>query len=68
MTPSSATESPLHPPAFLAHVEAAARNRGFRLDRYGMLEDKWGNRISMASHMEDVSPEEIEARMAKMGG
>ena len=37
-------------------------------DRYGMLEDKWGNRITMASHMEDVSPEEIQARMAKMGG
>lgn len=33
-------------------------------DRYGMVSDKWGNRWGIASHKEDVSPEEMHTRMA----
>jgi len=32
-------------------------------DRYGVVTDKWGNRWSMATHKEDVSPDEIKRRM-----
>ena len=31
-------------------------------DRYGVLSDKWGNRWSMATHKEDLSPEEMGKR------
>ena len=31
-------------------------------DRAGCIEDKWGNRWWIASHTEDVSPEELEER------
>jgi PhnB protein len=33
-------------------------------DRYGVLSDKWGNRWSIATHQEDVTPEELGVRAA----
>jgi PhnB protein len=33
-------------------------------DRMGGVVDKWGNYWSIATHIEDVSPEEIKRRMA----
>lgn len=35
-------------------------------DRSGSFEDPWGHRWSVSSHIEDVSPEEMEKRMAAM--
>ncbi len=38
-------------------------------DRSGRFEDPWGHRWNVATHVEDVPPEEMEARAAKaMGG
>ena len=37
-------------------------------DRVGQFEDPFGHRWSVASHVEDVSPEEMEKRAAAMGG
>jgi PhnB protein len=37
-------------------------------DRLGQFEDPFGHRWSIASHVEDVSPEEMEKRAAAMGG
>ena len=37
-------------------------------DRSGQFEDPFGHRWSVASHVEDVSPEEMERRMAELGG
>lgn len=37
-------------------------------DRAGSVEDPFGQRWSIMTHKEDVSPEEMEARMAKMHG
>lgn len=37
-------------------------------DRYGQLEDPFGHRWSVATHMRDLSAEEIKQGMAKMGG
>ncbi len=34
-------------------------------DRYGVLSDKFGNRWSIATHKEDLSPEEMRKRMEK---
>ena len=34
-------------------------------DRYGILEDPFGHRWSLASHIEDVSMEEIQKRAEK---
>jgi len=34
-------------------------------DRYGILSDKWGNRWSIAQHIEDVPPEEMGKRAAE---
>jgi uncharacterized glyoxalase superfamily protein PhnB len=31
-------------------------------DRYGILGDKWGNRWSLATHKEDLSPDEMGRR------
>jgi uncharacterized glyoxalase superfamily protein PhnB len=31
-------------------------------DRYGVLTDQWGNRWSLASHKEDLSPDEMRKR------
>lgn len=36
-------------------------------DRYGQLEDPFGHRWSVATHMRDVSREEMREGMAKMG-
>jgi PhnB protein len=33
-------------------------------DRYGVLSDKWGNRWAIATHIEDVPPEEMGVRAA----
>ena len=35
-------------------------------DRYGQLEDPFGHRWSVATHVRDVSPEELQAAAAKM--
>jgi PhnB protein len=35
-------------------------------DRYGQLEDPFGHRWSVATHVRDVTPEEIRQAMAKM--
>jgi uncharacterized glyoxalase superfamily protein PhnB len=37
-------------------------------DRYGKLEDPFGHHWSVATHMRDVSPEEMQQAMKKMGG
>jgi PhnB protein len=37
-------------------------------DRGGEFEDPYGHRWSIASHVEDVSPEEMEQRMGQMPG
>lgn len=37
-------------------------------DRSGTFEDPEGYKWTLAQHIEDVSPEEMAARMAKMGG
>jgi uncharacterized glyoxalase superfamily protein PhnB len=34
-------------------------------DRYGIVEDPFGHRWSLATHIRDVSPEEMAAEMAK---
>lgn len=36
-------------------------------DRYGVLQDPFGHKWSVATHTRDVSPEEIQAAMAQMG-
>jgi PhnB protein len=37
-------------------------------DRSGQFEDPEGYKWTLAQHVEDVSPEELQKRMAKMGG
>jgi PhnB protein len=37
-------------------------------DRYGQLEDPFGHRWSVATHVRDVSPDEIQQAMLKTGG
>ena len=37
-------------------------------DRSGRFEDPEGHKWTLAQHIEDVSPEEMQRRMAKMGG
>lgn len=37
-------------------------------DRYGMLEDPFGHRWSVATHIKDTTPAEMQEAMAKMGG
>jgi len=36
-------------------------------DRYGQLEDPFGHRWSVATHVRDMTPEEIQAAIPKMG-
>lgn len=36
-------------------------------DRTAVFEDPWGHRWTVSTHVEDVSPEEMEKRMAQMG-
>jgi len=37
-------------------------------DRYGKLEDPFGHPWSVATHLRDVSPEQMQQAMQKMGG
>ena len=37
-------------------------------DRYGMLEDPFGHKWSIATHQRDLTHQEIQEGMAKMGG
>lgn len=37
-------------------------------DRAGSVKDPFGQRWSIMTHKEDLTPEEIQARMAKLGG
>jgi uncharacterized glyoxalase superfamily protein PhnB len=37
-------------------------------DRYGQLEDPFGHRWSVATHIRDMSAEEMQQAMAKMSG
>jgi uncharacterized glyoxalase superfamily protein PhnB len=37
-------------------------------DRYGQLEDPFGHRWSVATHIRDVTPEEMQQAMRNMGG
>ncbi|QLY33640.1 VOC family protein [Nocardia huaxiensis] len=37
-------------------------------DRVATFEDPWGHRWSVATHVEDVSPEEMDKRMAALQG
>jgi len=37
-------------------------------DRYGKLEDPFGHHWSVATHIRDVSPDEMMQEMKKMGG
>jgi PhnB protein len=37
-------------------------------DRSGQIEDPFGHRWSIATHVEDVTPEEMERRARAMGG
>lgn len=37
-------------------------------DRSGQLKDPFGHTWSIATHVEDVSEEEMQKRMAKLGG
>lgn len=58
--------------AFDRAVERGARalrevETKFYGDRSGEFEDPFGHRWSVASHVEDVSPEEMEQRMAAAG-
>ena len=59
---------------FARALEAGAKTiqeltNQFYGDRSGQFEDPWGHRWSVASHVEDVSPEEMERRAAEaMGG
>jgi hypothetical protein len=44
-----------------AHTSPWARG-----DRYGILSDPSGNRWSIATHVEDIAPEEAERRIAEL--
>ena len=35
-------------------------------DRYGQISDPWGHKWSIATHIHDYTPEEMQANMAKM--
>jgi PhnB protein len=35
-------------------------------DRHGRVEDSWGNRWSLATHIEDVSAKQLKKRMAQL--
>ena len=58
---------------FQRAVEAGAKalrepEDRFYGDRSGELEDPFGHRWSLATHVEDVPPDEMERRMAEMSG
>ena len=46
--------------------ELRAPEDQFYGDRASTIEDPWGHRWSLMTHVEDVSPEEMEKRMAEM--
>ncbi|MEU8894254.1 VOC family protein [Nocardia sp. NPDC048505] len=57
--------------AFTAALAAGAREltpvtTQFYGDRSGAFEDPWGHRWTVATHVEDVPPEEMDRRMAEM--
>jgi uncharacterized glyoxalase superfamily protein PhnB len=37
-------------------------------DRYGQLKDPFGHHWSVATHQRDLTPQQIQEAMAKMGG
>ncbi|HEY1357325.1 MAG TPA: VOC family protein [Thermoleophilaceae bacterium] len=47
-------------------TELRAVENQFYGDRSGQFEDPWGHHWSVASHVEDISPEEMEKRAAEM--
>jgi uncharacterized glyoxalase superfamily protein PhnB len=60
--------------AFASHAVAAGAKVTMPVadmfwgDRYGQLEDPFGHRWSVATHVRDVTPEEMQQAMSKMGG
>jgi PhnB protein len=48
-------------------TELRAPEDQFYGDRSATVEDPWGHRWTVMTHVEDVSPEEMEKRMAAMG-
>ncbi|MBL1077822.1 VOC family protein [Nocardia sp. 2] len=59
--------------AFAAALTAGAKElqapaTQFYGDRVGVFEDPWGHRWSVSTHVEDVTPEEMDKRMADMQG
>lgn len=48
-------------------TQLSAVENQFYGDRSGQFEDPFGHRWSVATHVEDVSPEEMERRMAEGG-
>ncbi|MGW0252530.1 VOC family protein [Nocardia goodfellowii] len=57
--------------AFAAALQAGAREltpmaTQFYGDRSGSFEDPWGHRWTVATHVEDVPPEEMDKRMSEM--
>ncbi len=59
---------------FVARAVAAGANITMPIadmfwgDRYGQIEDPFGHRWSVGTHVRDVSPEEMRQAMQKMGG
>jgi len=49
-----------------ATVEAAVKDQ-FYGDRSGTVVDPFGHKWSLATHVEDVDPEELQRRMAELG-
>ena len=49
-------------------TEVRAPEDQFYGDRAATFEDPWGHRWTVMTHIEDVSEEEMEKRMAEMGG
>ena len=49
-------------------TEITPLDNQFYGDRSGQFEDPFGHRWNVSSHVEDVSPEEMEKRMAEMMG
>ncbi len=48
-------------------TEIQAVEDKFYGDRSGMFKDPWGHEWTIASHVEDVSEEDMERRMAELG-
>jgi len=49
-------------------TEQRAVQDQFYGDRSGQFLDPWGHRWSVSTHIEDISPEEMERRAAQAGG